>query len=165
MINFQSLMIKLSHNTTIPHCIHTTQTHFTLEVKLQSTCKSTSIKIAYRSFVFATNSDFLIPLSLQPDDVHLWYFTLTFFDITSFIVWNIKGLRHWVAMKLGIENQSLWQKLNSFVFLFHVFIVPTINPKHFLKHFNVSAPRNLPYNVIFFHLTFLQWYVFALSCF
>ena len=24
-------------------------------------------------------------------------------------VWNIKGLRHWVAKILGLENQSLWQ--------------------------------------------------------
>ena len=51
---------------------------------------------------------------MQPDDVNLWYFKLTLFDLTAFIVWNIKGLRHWVAKILKLENQSLWQKLNSF---------------------------------------------------
>ena len=54
--------------------------------------------------VFATNSIFVILISFQPDDVNLWYFKLTLFDLTAFIVWNIKGLRHWVAMKLKLEN-------------------------------------------------------------
>ena len=51
---------------------------------------------------------------MQPDDVHLWYFKLTSLDLTAFIVWNIKVLQHGVAMILKLENQSLWQKLNSF---------------------------------------------------
>ena len=38
-----------------------------------------------------TNSIFVILISLQPDDVHLWYFKLTLLDLTAFIVWNIKG--------------------------------------------------------------------------
>ena len=33
-----------------------------------------------RNRVFATNSDFLIPISLKSDDVNLWYFKLSLFD-------------------------------------------------------------------------------------
>ena len=62
-----------------------------------------------RNWVFVTNSVFVKPISLQPDDVNLWYFKLTIFDLIAFIAWNIKGLRHWVATILKLENQSLWQ--------------------------------------------------------
>ena len=58
---------------------------------------------------------FVKPISLQLYDVNLWYFKLTLFNITEFIVWSIKSLRHWVALILKLENQSLRQKLNSFV--------------------------------------------------
>ena len=34
------------------------------------------------NWVFATNSNFLIPISLQPDGVGLWYFKLTLFYLT-----------------------------------------------------------------------------------
>ena len=34
-----------------------------------------------------------------------------------FIVWNIKGKWHWVAKILELENQCLWQKLNSFTWV------------------------------------------------
>ena len=67
-----------------------------------------------RNWVFATNSNFLIPISLQPDGVGLWYFKLTLFDLKEIIVWNIWGLWHCVAMILGLEKMSLWQILNSF---------------------------------------------------
>ena len=66
------------------------------------------------NWVFATNSNLLIPISLQPDVVNLWYFKLRLFDLTEFIVWNIKGLHHQFAKILGSEDLSLWQKLNSF---------------------------------------------------
>ena len=36
----------------------------------------------------------------------IWYFKHRLFDLAEFLVWNIKGLR--------LENQSMWQKLNSF---------------------------------------------------
>ena len=42
-----------------------------------------------RNWVFATNSNFLIPISLQSDGVNLYYFKLRLSDITEFIVWNI----------------------------------------------------------------------------
>ena len=60
--------------------------------------------------VFATNSNFVIPISLQPDSVSLGYFIL---NITAFIVWNIKGLNHRVAKIQGLWSLNLWQKLNS----------------------------------------------------
>ena len=58
---------------------------------------------------------FEIPISLQPDNVNLRYFKLRLFDITACIVWNIKGLWHFVAKISKLENRSLWQRLNSFV--------------------------------------------------
>ena len=41
-------------------------------------------------------------------------FQTTLFDLIAFIVWNIKGLWHWVATILKLVKQILWQKLNSF---------------------------------------------------
>ena len=38
-----------------------------------------------RNWVFATNSNFLTPLSFQPDGVNLWYFKLNLFNLTEFI--------------------------------------------------------------------------------
>ena len=54
-------------------------------------------KSAKRNWAFVTNSDFLIPIFFPPDGVNLWYFNLRFFHLTEFVVWNILGLRHWVA--------------------------------------------------------------------
>ena len=59
-------------------------------------------------------SEFIIPISLKFNGANLWYFKLTLFDIITVIVWNIKGLRDWVATILKLENQSLWQELYSF---------------------------------------------------
>ena len=42
-----------------------------------------------KNWVFATNSNELIPISLQHDGVNLWYLKLRFFDQTKFVVWNI----------------------------------------------------------------------------
>ena len=69
-------------------------------------------KLRQRNGVFATNSNFLIPISLQPNGVHRWYFKLRLFDVTKFIVWNIKGLRHQELSYKKVENQSLCRKLN-----------------------------------------------------
>ena len=68
-------------------------------------------KVTQRNWVFAMNSNFLISISLQPDGVNLRYVNLRLIDLTEFIVWNISGLRHWVAKIKGLENQSMWQKL------------------------------------------------------
>ena len=70
-----------------------------------------------RSWVFATNSDFLISISLQPNAVDLRYFKLLIPE-----VWNIKGLHHKVAKILESDYFSLWQKLNSFARFFNLFV-------------------------------------------
>ena len=38
-----------------------------------------------RNWVFATNSNSLIPISVQPDDEELWNFELRLFDLTKII--------------------------------------------------------------------------------
>ena len=52
-----------------------------------------------RNWVFETNSNFQIPLSLQLYDVNLWYF-----KFRSFVLIEFKGKR---------QNQSLWQRLSE----------------------------------------------------
>ena len=42
-----------------------------------------------KNWVFATSSNVLIPISLQPDLVNLWYFKLSLFSLKEF-----KGLRN-----------------------------------------------------------------------
>ena len=51
-----------------------------------------------RNWVFAVNSNFLFPISLQPDSVNLW------FILTEFKVRNIKFLHHRVAEKKELKN-------------------------------------------------------------
>ena len=51
-----------------------------------------AFKYFKRNWVFVTNSFFLIPISLEPNDVNLRYFKLILFDLTEV---NVKGLRHW----------------------------------------------------------------------
>ena len=50
-----------------------------------------------KNWGFDTNSDLLIPISLQPNGVNFWYFKLRLFGIAEHRVWNISGLRNWVA--------------------------------------------------------------------
>ena len=47
-----------------------------------------------RNWVFGTNANFLISISLQSDGVHIWYFKLRLFNITASVVWNNKSIRH-----------------------------------------------------------------------
>jgi len=46
-------------------------------------------------------------LSLQPNGVN---FETSLFEPSEFIVCNIKGLQHRVAMIERLKNQSLWKK-------------------------------------------------------
>ena len=55
--------------------------------------------IASKSWVKGYESNLLIPISYQPDGVYLGYFKLRSFDQTEFIVWNNKGLQHWVGLQ------------------------------------------------------------------
>ena len=90
-----------------------------------------------RNWVFATNSKFIIPISLEPNVVNLWYFKLTLFDLTEFIVWNVKGLRYKVAKKLELEYQSLWQRLKYFVC--YLLFPPLPDPTVFLSLSSISG--------------------------
>ena len=46
-----------------------------------------------------SNSNFLISISLQTDSIDLRYFKLRLFDLSKFIVGNIRGLRYYLAEK------------------------------------------------------------------
>ena len=72
-----------------------------------------------RNWVFGTNSDLIIPISLQPNVVDLRSFKLWILLHQIILVWNIKSLKHQFSKIWGSENLSLWQRLNS---LFHVLL-------------------------------------------
>ena len=74
------------------------------------------IRSRERNWVFVTSSIFLKLISLQPASVNLWYFKLRFFEITKFIVWNIRSLQHHVRKILELKNQNLLQEFNSLKF-------------------------------------------------
>ena len=48
---------------------------------------------------------------MKHDYVNLWYFKLKLLDLTEFIVWNIKGLWHWIVKIKGLENFVLKTQL------------------------------------------------------
>jgi len=68
-----------------------------------------------RNWVFATNSDFLIPIFLEPNFADLWYFKLWILLDQIIWVWNIKGLQHRVLKILWFKYLILFQRLNSFI--------------------------------------------------
>ena len=68
-----------------------------------------------RNWVFATNSDFIINISLEPNVADLRYFKLWILLDQIIWVWNIKGLRHRVLKILRFKYLILFQWLNSFV--------------------------------------------------
>jgi len=69
-----------------------------------------NLKKIQRNWVFATNSNLLIPISLQPDGANLWYFKLRLFYLKVLIVWNIEGLRHWVTKIIEIRKSEFVAK-------------------------------------------------------
>ena len=77
--------------------------------------------LSENNWVFATNSEFIIPISLEPNVINLWYFKLILFYLTEFIVWNIYDLRHWNPKILGLEKQSLWQNSIPFRWIINCF--------------------------------------------
>ena len=68
-----------------------------------------------RNWVFATNSDFLITISLEPNVVDLNYFKLWILLDQIIWVWNIKGLQHRVLKILRFKYLNLFRRLNSFL--------------------------------------------------
>ena len=71
-----------------------------------------------RNWVFETNSDFLITISLEPDVADLRYFKLLILLDQIIWVWNIKGLQHRVLKILRFKYLILFQRLNSFIEVF-----------------------------------------------
>ena len=63
--------------------------------------------------MFATNSNFLIPMSLQPEGVNLLYFKLTTIFLTDFKVSIIKGLYDTGLQRSKDQKIRVWDK-NSF---------------------------------------------------
>ena len=64
---------------------------------------------------------FLIPKSLQPNDVNQSYFKLELFDLTKLIVWNIKRLwHHYKSSLITLEETASTQTrfILSSVFLY-----------------------------------------------
>ena len=68
-----------------------------------------------RNWVFATNSDFLITISLEPNVTDLRYFKLWILLNQIIRVWNIKGLQHRFLKILGLKYLISLQRLNSFL--------------------------------------------------
>jgi len=68
-----------------------------MEGQLEITFTNLRIKNMLRKWVFAANSIVLIPKSLQPDGVDLYYFKLRLFDLPKTKIWNFKGQRNRVV--------------------------------------------------------------------
>ena len=49
-----------------------------------------SLRHHSKELSFYHKPNFLIPISLKPDDVNLWYLKLSLLGLSEFIVWNIK---------------------------------------------------------------------------
>ena len=67
-----------------------------------------------RNWVFVTNSDFLITISLEPNVADLRYFKLWILLDQIIWVWNIKGLQPRVIKILRFKYLILFQRLNSY---------------------------------------------------
>jgi len=67
-----------------------------------------------RNWVFATKSDFLIPIPLQPRVVDQDILYSPFCKIKLFKFEISKVVNHQVSKIQGFENLSLWQKFSSF---------------------------------------------------
>ena len=87
----------------------------------------------------STNSDFLVPISSDSDVVNLCNFKQWLVLDQKILVWNIKGLRYWVPKILGLENQSLWQRVNSFPYILLHFRNYQHNSLHFITFQRASA--------------------------
>ena len=60
------------------------------------------IKISQRNWLFVTNSEFIIPMSLEPNVVHLWYFK-------TYIIWSkrIHSLKYLRSTTLDIRFRKV----------------------------------------------------------
>ena len=118
---------------------------------------SWNLIIKQRNWVFATNSDFLITLSLEPNVADLRYFKLLILLNLIIWVWNIKGLQHRVLKILRIKYLILFKRLNSFVFNAGLELIPSIINIYNYFHF-CNSIREFFFASIFFccYSDFLQ---------
>ena len=72
------------------------------------------MKFGGKELSLATNSDFLITISLDPNVADLRYFKLWILLDQIIWFWNIKGLQHRVLKLLRFKYLILFQRLNSF---------------------------------------------------
>ena len=71
-------------------------------------------KLFERNWVFATNSYFIITISLEPNVADLRYFKLWILLDKIVWFWNIKGLQHRVLKLMRFKYLILFQRLNCF---------------------------------------------------
>jgi len=76
--------------------------------------RATTTILKQRNWVFATNSDFLITISLEPNVADLIYFKLWILLDQIIWVWNIKGLQLRVLKISRFKYLILFRRLNSF---------------------------------------------------
>ena len=88
-------------------------------IESKQTRKEGFESVIQRNWDLSTNSDFLIPVSLQPNVVDLRCRSMDSMDKTI-PVWNIKGLRHQVAKINGFATLSLWQRFEFPLFSVYV---------------------------------------------
>ena len=102
-----------------------------------------------RNWVFATNSDFLFIISLEPNVVDLRYFKLWILLDRIIWAWNIKGLQHQVLKILRFKYLILFQRLNSFE--------PIISIKLDLFFLAVSTKKKKTYPMGSYGASRLTW--------
>ena len=102
----------LSSNPYFVHCIinYIFTQHWKKKLKLRN-----QELIPQRNWVFDTNSDFIITLSLEPNVADLRYFKIWILLNQIIWIWNIKGLKSRVLKILRFKYLILFKRLNSFV--------------------------------------------------
>ena len=100
--------------------------------------------LSENNWVFATNSEFIIPISLEPNVANLWYFKLILFYLAEFIAWNVVWsliIRHWNPKILGLEKHSLWQ--TSFPLNYQLFWFESPGPTVYNKFGTIIQARSI----------------------
>ena len=75
------------------------------------------INLCQRNWVFATNSVFVKPISLQPNGVDLRYFKLWIMLDERILVWNIKGVHHQVEKNIVIRKSEFVTKTQFLLYI------------------------------------------------
>ena len=68
-------------------------------------------KLSYVVLFLPQTKNFLMPKTLQPDDVNFWYFKLRLFDLTEFTVWKInQWCTTWGCKDIGSRKSEIAAK-------------------------------------------------------